>query len=84
MTKTMKKFSELKVNRLIQIGYIDCDLTGDTLSTPRTRQCFPLTHYNENGKNDNEIQGGGKFKKNFLNSGSTSKGFFGQSLKEFY
>ena len=80
----MQKFSQLKVNRLIQIGYIDCDLTGDTLSTLETRQCFPITRFNETGKNENVGQGNAKYKKNTLNPGSAGSGFFGQNLKEFY
>ena len=83
LTKTMQTFSNLRLNRLVQIGYIDCDLTGDTLSNIKTRQCFPITQFNEHGKNE-FIQGGAKFKKNFLNSGSASSGFFSQNLKEFY
>ena len=84
LTRTMQKFSQLKVNRLIQIGYIDCDLTGDTLSTLETRQCFPITRFNETGKNENVGQGNAKYKKNTLNPGSAGSGFFGQNLKEFY
>ena len=84
LTKTMQTFSKLRLNRLTQIGYIDCDLTGDTLSNISTRQCFPITQFNEHGKNEYVVQGGGKFKKNFLNSGSAGSGFFSQNLKEFY
>jgi hypothetical protein len=84
LTRTMQTFSQLKLNRLMQIGYIDCDLTGDTLSNPRTRQCFPITRFKENGRNEYEAPGGGKSKKHFLNQGSASSGFFSQNLKEFY
>ena len=80
----MQTFSHLRLNRLMQIGYIDCDLTGDTLSTVKSRLCFPITQFNENGRNEFKKQEGGNFKKNFLNSGSASSGFFSQNLKEFY
>ena len=84
LTRTMQKFSQLKLNRLIQIGYIDCDLTGDTLSTPRTRECFPITQFNVTGKNEYVGQGSSKYKKHTLNPGSAGSGFFSQNLKEFY
>jgi hypothetical protein len=86
LTKTMQTFVNLKLNRLIQIGYIDCGVTGDTLSNAKTIQCFPITKFDESGKNTFDRHVGGKFyKKKVPNSGSASTGgFFSGDLNEFY
>ena len=80
----MSLFTKLKLNRLCQIGYIDAGVAGDKLSTPITRQCFPITAFQENGKNIYEGQGGKFPTKNSLNKGTTSTGGFFGDLQEFY
>jgi hypothetical protein len=84
LPKTMSIFTKLKLNRLCQIGYIDAGVAGDALSTIRTRQCFPITSFQENGKNNYDSQGVKFVNKNTLNPGSASTGGFFGDLQEFY
>ena len=86
LTKTMSNFAQMKVNRLQQKAYIDCGLAGDNLSSEKTIQCFPITNYQDNGRNAFEGTGyGNKHNKKFQKPGpGNSGGFFSRDVKNIY
>ena len=70
--RTAKQWTTQRLNRQINRCYIDIGLEGDLLSTPKTKQCFPIPYGGESPKNHKKFMD--QISENTPNDGNS--GFF--------